>query len=450
MYKQVNKIISTAILSVAIAPSFGQAGTKIELNKEYPNIALDKSHTLEYNIKLEKGSLYAISVLQQGIDVKVVLSDEKDHQLVDKDSPNGINGLEKFEYSPTETKNYHLKVVRLDDAGNPEKGQVTVFIKKFTKAEIDLREKIKKELEPENKRTVQTLDIDHFWETFDQLKNCKTRKDSINAFQTLYLDRATDGLLDFMNARQFTPEKFVNQVARFPKFYNSIRKNTYEAKKSVPIAEEVVNKFRQLYPNFKPKKICFAIGIINTGGTVSDNFLLIGTEVTTSTKDIDVSEFNNSAYSKVLTSATNIVQNINNMVAHEYVHTQQKYTLDSNAINCPLLHSVIHEGVCDFIGELISGSQINKVAQEYGDKHEKELWLQLKSELCNESSDNWLYNHSKVKEKPADLGYYMGYKIAGEYYKNAIDKKQAIIDIVEMTDPVKFLQISKYDQKVKK
>jgi uncharacterized protein YjaZ len=98
---------------------------------------------------------------------------------------------------------------------------------------------------------------------------------------------------------------------------------------------------------------------------------------------------------------------------------------------------------------LVAGKQINTVAQEYGNKHEKQLWTAFKNELCNESINNWLYNYSTVKDKPADLGYYIGYKIAQEYYKNSADKKQAVIDIIEMTNPMKFLELSKYDQKVK-
>ena len=62
-------------------------------------------------------------------------------------------------------------------------------------------------------------------------------------------------------------------------------------------------------------------------------------------------------------------------------------------------------------------------------------------------NDFTLYNYFTSKERPADLGYYMGYQIAKEYYKNASDKKQAISDIIEMNNPLKFLELSRYDQK---
>jgi hypothetical protein len=238
-----SKIILSILFLSAAALSFGQTSQKIELNKEYPNVSLDKTQTLSYTLKLEKGGVYMISVLQQGIDVKLTLADEKDNQILDKDSPNGQYGYEKFEFIPSQTRDYHLKIARLEEGGNPESGKVTILIKRLSKAEIELKEKIRKELEPENLKTVQTLDIDHFWEAFDYLKNCRTRKDSIETFQTKYLDRGTDGLKDFIDARDFTAEKFVDAVATFPKFYNSVRLNTFEVKNAEPLVEEIVAQF---------------------------------------------------------------------------------------------------------------------------------------------------------------------------------------------------------------
>lgn len=432
-------------------PTFSAAQTleQLEVNKEYPNRKLVKTRNLAYYLSLEKGETYEVAVLQKGIDVTLILTEPDDKKILEEDNPNRSNGYEKFEYCPTETKKYILKINRLDEMKNAQEGMVSILVRKFSKTENQRRKKIKKELEPENRKEVLTKDIDHFWEAFDYLKKCKTHNDSVSAFQTLYLDRATDGLLDFIKIGELTAERFVRAVAKRPKFYESIRNNTLEVKKAVPLIEEIVAKFRAFYPNFKSHKVCFAIGITNIGGTVSDKFLLIGAEVSTSTKNTNLSEFNE-AFSKQLSSGEDVTQKIRNIVAHEYVHTQQKKTYDSSAITCILLYAIMREGFCDFIGELISGSQINLVAQEYGDRHEKEIWQEVKNELCSDSVDNWLYNYSSIKEKPADLGYYVGYKIAQEYYKNATDKRQAIIDIIEMSDPVRFLQISKYDQKIKR
>jgi hypothetical protein len=405
---------------------------------------------LSYSVKLEKGGLYSVVVMQKGIDVVVRLKEKgTDKILVEKDSPNGNRGPEEFEYSSPTAASAVLTVQRLEETGNPESGDITVSFRKFTKAEIQLREKIKQEVAPENAKTVQTLDVDHFWEAFDKLAKCANHADSINIIQTVYLDRGTDGLRDFIQIRDFSAERFVSTIHKFPRFYASVRQNTFEVKKAAPLIEDVFQKFKEIYPNFKPFKVCFAIGPLVSGGTVTDNFVLIGSEISTSTSSVDVSELNNSPLSKVLSQGTDVVQKIKNMVAHECVHTQQKTPFDPNAVRCVLLNNVLHEGFADFIGELVSGSQINQVALEYGDQHEQELWKQLKEEMCSSKSNNWLYNFTTVKDKPADLGYYMGYTIAREYYKNAPDKKQAIVDIIEMNNPLAFLEKSRYDQKEK-
>jgi hypothetical protein len=426
--------------------NFGQSNSTIDFNKEYKEIPLSKSISHIYKLNLAKGGVYQFTVLQQSVAVHILLNDSDNKQVFESDIPEDIDGYEKFEYCPIKSGVFYLSIERFDDVQNTESGKFSIFIKNLTSSEIVIRQKIKKDLESENKKNVLTIDVDHFWEAFDNLKNCKTFADSVNSFQQLYLDRATDGLVDFIRVRDFQSEKYVKLVAKYPKFYKSLRKNTFEVKKSEQIIEAVFSKFKEIYPNFKPFKVCFAMGIMNTGGTISNNFVLIGTEITTSTKQMDLSEFENNEYRKLFEGNENLISKIKSLVAHECVHTQQPKNTDPNAIKCELLYRVMREGFCDFIAELVSG---NEKKNDYGDKNEKKIWTDFKNELCNENANNWLYNYSTVKDKPADLGYYVGYKIAQEYYKNASDKKQAVIDIIEMNNPIRFLELSNYDKKTK-
>jgi hypothetical protein len=435
-------------LAIIITKSiFAQSSQNLNLNKEYKDILLSKTESHIYKLTLSKGGVYQFSILQQGIAAHIVLKDANNNQVFESYIPDDIDGYEKFEYLPNVTGVFYLTLERFDNVQNTESGKATIYIKSLSNAEIGLRQKIKKELAPENQKNVQTIDIDHFWEAFDNLKKCKTFADSVNSFQQLYLDRATDGLIDFIRVRDLQAEKYVQLVAKYPKFYNSLRKNTFEVKKAEQTIEAVFLKFKELYPNFKPFKVCFAMGIMNTGGTISNNFVLIGTEITTSTKQMDLSEFENNEYRKTFEGTEELLSRIKRLVAHECVHTQQPKQIDPNGIKCELLYRALREGAADFIAELVSG---NPKTNGYGDENEKQIWVQFKNELCNESSDSWLYNSSTVKDKPADLGYYVGYKIAQEYYNNASNKKQAIIDIIEMTDAIRFLELSKYDQKEKK
>ena len=52
-----------------------------------------------------------------------------------------------------------------------------------------------------------------------------------------------------------------------------------------------------------------------------------------------------------------------------------------------------------------------------------------------------------AKDRPSDLGYYVGAKISEAYYKSATDKRQAVRDILEIQDFGAFLEKSHYRDK---
>jgi hypothetical protein len=46
---------------------------------------------------------------------------------------------------------------------------------------------------------------------------------------------------------------------------------------------------------------------------------------------------------------------------------------------------------------------------------------------------------TRFPEKPGDLGYWVGYRIVKSYYQHAADERQALREILEMTDSKAFL-----------
>ena len=442
--------IFAALLLIVPGFSQGQNLPRFDFNQEYLNVKITKAKEYAQSIELEKGVLYQFYTMQEGMDVVLVLADKNQQNILEKDSPNGKFGPEILEYIPSESKTCWLKIKRLEDEGNPEEGVVSFYVKKFSKTEMLVREQTRQKLQVENKKNFLTADIDHFWEAFDQLKHAKTHYDSLTAFQNLYIDRATAGLIDFIDARNFTAEEYVKIVRKYPRYYRSVRPYTFEVKQAEPLIQEVFDKLKSLYANFKPFKVCFAIGPNRTGGTVSDRFVLIGTEMTTTGDHVDFSEFDEASRPDPnKPRKVNIPQRIKSIIAHECIHTQQKNQLDSNAIVCTQLYGSLREGSANFISELVTGTTNYSEVNQYGDAHENEMWNEFKSTLCYPTAEKWMYNGNTVKDRPADLGYYIGYKITQAYYNNSKDKKQAIIDIIEIDDPIEFLQKSKYDQQKK-
>ena len=136
----------------------------------------------------------------------------------------------------------------------------------------------------------------------------------------------------------------------------------------------------------------------------------------------------------------NDLEGLPGLVAHELIHFQQiSLGEDDN-----LLFQSIIEGSADFIGELISGEQINGMAFTYGEQHEEALCKEFVQVMNKRNYSDWLYGTTGKDERPNDLGYWMGYKISESYFYKQQDKIKAIKEILHIKDPQAFLQASGY------
>lgn len=134
--------------------------------------------------------------------------------------------------------------------------------------------------------------------------------------------------------------------------------------------------------------------------------ILIGTELAASTPETEKLEL-----SPWIKSVVGTFGDVVSMVSHETIHTQQTKSKLTN-----LVEFTINEGVADFLSQKIAGFNINKIPFEYGLQNDCELRKEFLSDFSKKKSDisNWLYNGSKSTNRPVDLGYYIGYKIAEE------------------------------------
>lgn len=178
------------------------------------------------------------------------------------------------------------------------------------------------------------------------------------------------------------------------------------------------------------------IGVANSGGTVSDAGLLIGAEMCGLTPTTPKEELG-----QWLNDVLKPIDYIPPIVAHELIHFQQNFSP-----NKTLPGRSLKEGTADFLGQLISQQNFNDHNYyNYGTLHEKVLWNEFKSEMDAERFNKWLFNGSNIKDRPADLGYFIGCKISEAYYKKAEDRKQAVADILNIKDAKEFLRQSGYD-----
>ena len=285
-----------------------------------------------------------------------------------------------------------------------------------------------------------TSDMDNFWRAYDLAAKEADRARKVAIYQSEYLDKGSAGLQDFIRLRIKSAEDLLKSIERLPRYYASVRPSTLRVAEMEKKFRQSFRKFKEIYPDAIFPDVYFLIGIANTGGTTSKSGLLIGVEMYGSTAETPRDELPD--WMKAVLSPLDKLPAI---VAHESCHYNQKYSALKT-----LLSKAIQEGSCDFISEQIAGDTINPKQKAYGNQHEAELWREFQTEMNGTSVKNWMYNGATVEDKPTDLGYYVGYRIAQSYYDGAKDKRQAIRDILEIKDFPAFLEKSGYGAKFEK
>jgi hypothetical protein len=287
-----------------------------------------------------------------------------------------------------------------------------------------------------DKTEIVTSDIALFWRAYDMAKP----ENDLIIYRDEYFKKGSIGLQEFLRSKIGNSCNLVTAIEAAPKYYAGMRAQSAKLDNYKPQMLASFNKLKDIYPDAIFPNVYFVIGRMNAGGTVTYKGLLIGVEMYGKTDEASVGEL--SGWKR---ASVGRIEEIPFIVAHELIHYQQKYGLDGSELS--LLGRSLHEGSADFIGELIAGGNINQQLHEYGNPREEQLWLEFKKEMNNKDVSNWLYQGDRAKDKPADLGYYMGYKIVESYYNKAKDKKQAIKDILDIKDFKSFLEASGFDEK---
>ena len=289
---------------------------------------------------------------------------------------------------------------------------------------------------PDEARFV-TEDIPRFWQAYDAVK---AGAEAVPTFQKLYLDTASPGLAAFIESRIQAAEDLVAVLDRHPNYYAGIRANTLKVKDLEPQIRGYFEKLKALYDDAVFPDVYFLVGRMNSGGTVAPAGLLIGTEVygqDDQTPKHELGAWERAAFGRF--------EDLPYIVIHELIHFQQAPFQIRN-----LLGASLHEGIADYLCEMVAGKQINGHLHAFGNVREQELWQRFQADMPGQDASSWLYNGSNATDEwPADLGYYMGFKIAEAYYGRAGDKRQAVKDILTLTDPEDFLEKSGYADKFK-
>jgi hypothetical protein len=285
-------------------------------------------------------------------------------------------------------------------------------------------------------------DILHFWQAYDQ----GGAAGSADAFQRIYLDQASAGLRDFIGKRDVTAASIVSVVRAYPKYFGGIRAGMLSLASTSVTSDRIragFAKLKALYPAAMFPPTVFLVGRFSTGGTTSANGLLIGAEFYSGDAATPRGELGAFQQANVAS-----LDSLPFIVAHENIHAQQANAGSIHGSGSSLLAQSIMEGSADFLGELTSGGIINGKIHQWALPREPALWAEFKSVMHSSDVSRWLYNQGSstaTADRPGDLGYFIGYRIAKAYYDKQTDKAAAVGGIIKATDADAFLAASGYD-----
>jgi len=272
------------------------------------------------------------------------------------------------------------------------------------------QEKIQYSSDPLNAHVV-TDDVERFWQAYDNMDSL-----GVKAFEE-YINKGTAGLQGFIPYRIINADSLYNMVQRKKQDYLNTRNLLDDIEGKKKRIRSIYSAMKYWYPYAQFPPVYFVVGRFNSGGTISDTGIILGTEMQ---KDLVGLPW---------------------IIAHELIHYQQR--LNFKKVN--ILTQSLMEGSADFIAELISGENVSQIGYyKYARNHTADLKKEFVRTMNSEDFTDWFYGTSGKDDRPNDLGYWMGYEIAKKYFDQHTNKKQAIHDILFISEPYDFLIESGY------
>ena len=273
--------------------------------------------------------------------------------------------------------------------------------------------------DPGSAPAVHIEDVYRFYKVYDAADGQPTAQQ----LQKDYLDGGSDGLHRFAAERKVTADAIAAAIEKHPAIYADAKRcmaTLPQVRKRLDVA---LARLAQLYPPMKPAPVTIVVGRGKPVGISDASGVMIGIEALCAISYLD----------------PNLEDRFVHVLAHEYAHVQQA-RLAPAIYDDPkptVLEESLIEGAAEFVAEQISGSVSYVQLAAMTEGREKDIETDFVADEDKTDLSKWLYNGTL--SKPGDIGYWVGYRIVKSYYLHAADKRQAISDILAMSDPKAFL-----------
>jgi hypothetical protein len=255
-------------------------------------------------------------------------------------------------------------------------------------------------------------DVDRFYRVYDAAHGEPTAAQ----LQAGYLDPGSEALHQFVVSRIGDAGKLAGAIAKRPASYAGARACLGELAKTNSQLPSVYARLADVYPKAKFPPVSFVIGRDSTGGTTTADGIVIGLET----------------MCRMNLMGADVGDRFTHIIAHELAHVQQPASAVDAPPNATLLFQALVEGGAEFVAELTSGDVSYGHMKTWTRGKECAIEQAFQKDATGSDLSHWLYNGFGTSDKPGDLGYWVGYRISKAYYAQAIDKKQAISDLLNV------------------
>ncbi|MDX2191976.1 MAG: DUF2268 domain-containing putative Zn-dependent protease [Gemmatimonadales bacterium] len=289
---------------------------------------------------------------------------------------------------------------------------------------------------------IELADLRRFWAAYD----AGGRDGDISAYQRRYLDSASAGLRALMQSRQVTAASLAAMTRIAPAYFDALRGQLLPLTADAPVFATIranYERVEQRYPESVFPALWMLVGRFSTGGTTAGGAgMLIGSEFFGADAAPPLDGLPAFARANVRSLAT-----LPPLVAHEHAHIlQARAGARGLSDGHTLLERTLAEGGAEFLAELVSGANTMPAQHAWARPRERAVWEEFQREMRGTDITRWLYNQgTATADRPGDLGYFVGYRIAQAYYRRAADTTQAFRDLVALRDAEGILRASGYD-----
>ena len=260
---------------------------------------------------------------------------------------------------------------------------------------------------------IETGDVQRFYKIYDGASG----HPGADQLQHDYLDPGSEGLHHLAEMRDVTGARIADTLQKRPELYANARRCLDVLPQVRKRAAASMTELLRLYPEarFPPVTIAVSRGKpVGVGSPAAG--VMIGLEAL-----CDTQWMNSDPEDRFV-----------HVIAHEYAHVQQVRELVDDDHPTVLEASLI-EGIADLVAELTSGGTGYKDMEAAVHGRETETEKAFLADKDKTDLSDWLYNSTATKQN--DVGYWVGYRIAKAYYNTAGDKRQALKELLEMTNP---------------